>query len=85
MAEEAIVVGGGLAGCEAAWQLANAGIAVKLYACVFVRHLALLKLAKVNVVLTSCRKSVGAVIVAYIHYLSVGKLDDRVAIVIDEI
>ncbi|MBQ2264844.1 MAG: methylenetetrahydrofolate--tRNA-(uracil(54)-C(5))-methyltransferase (FADH(2)-oxidizing) TrmFO [Oscillospiraceae bacterium] len=28
---EAIVVGGGLAGCEAAWQLANAGIAVKLY------------------------------------------------------
>ncbi|MBR4101316.1 MAG: methylenetetrahydrofolate--tRNA-(uracil(54)-C(5))-methyltransferase (FADH(2)-oxidizing) TrmFO [Oscillospiraceae bacterium] len=31
MAEEAIVVGGGLAGCEAAWQLANAGIAVKLY------------------------------------------------------
>ncbi len=31
MTEDVIVVGGGLAGCEAAWQLANAGIAVKLY------------------------------------------------------
>ncbi len=31
MTEEAIVVGGGLAGCEAAWQLANADIAVRLY------------------------------------------------------
>ena len=28
---EAIVIGGGLAGCEAAWALAQAGIAVKLY------------------------------------------------------
>ncbi len=25
------VIGAGLAGCEAAWQLANAGISVKLY------------------------------------------------------
>ncbi len=31
MTEDVIVVGGGLAGCEAAWQLANAGFAVKLY------------------------------------------------------
>lgn len=29
--QEVIVIGGGLAGCEAAWQLANAGISVKLY------------------------------------------------------
>ena len=29
--EQAIVVGGGLAGCEAAWALARAGIPVKLY------------------------------------------------------
>ncbi|MCR4647378.1 MAG: methylenetetrahydrofolate--tRNA-(uracil(54)-C(5))-methyltransferase (FADH(2)-oxidizing) TrmFO [Oscillospiraceae bacterium] len=29
--QEAIVIGGGLAGCEAAWALAQAGIAVKLY------------------------------------------------------
>ncbi|MBP0972960.1 MAG: methylenetetrahydrofolate--tRNA-(uracil(54)-C(5))-methyltransferase (FADH(2)-oxidizing) TrmFO, partial [Oscillospiraceae bacterium] len=29
--ETAIVIGGGLAGCEAAWALAQAGIAVKLY------------------------------------------------------
>ena len=29
--EQAIVVGGGLAGCEAAWALARAGIAVTLY------------------------------------------------------
>ena len=28
---EAIVIGGGLAGCEAAWALAQAGISVKLY------------------------------------------------------
>ena len=28
---KAIVIGGGLAGCEAAWQLANAGIDVTLY------------------------------------------------------
>ena len=27
---EVIVVGAGLAGCEAAWQIANAGVAVKL-------------------------------------------------------
>ena len=25
------VIGGGLAGCEASWQIANAGIAVELY------------------------------------------------------
>ena len=31
MTEHAIVIGGGLAGCEAAWQLAGAGIAVTLY------------------------------------------------------
>lgn len=31
MAEQVVVVGGGLAGCEAAWQLANAGIPVLLY------------------------------------------------------
>lgn len=29
--KEAIVIGGGLAGCEAAWQLADAGISVRLY------------------------------------------------------
>ena len=29
--KQAIVIGGGLAGCEAAWQLANAGIEVELY------------------------------------------------------
>ena len=28
---QAIVIGGGLAGCEAAWQLANAGIETLLY------------------------------------------------------
>ena len=31
MQNYAIVIGGGLAGCEAAWQLAQAGIPVKLY------------------------------------------------------
>ncbi len=31
MTEHAIVIGGGLAGCEAAWQLANAGVSVTLY------------------------------------------------------
>ncbi len=31
MQEYAIVIGGGLAGCEAAWQLAQAGIPVRLY------------------------------------------------------
>lgn len=31
MTEHAIVIGGGLAGCEAAWQLSQAGIAVTLY------------------------------------------------------
>ena len=29
--KQAIVIGGGLAGCEAAWQLAQNGIAVTLY------------------------------------------------------
>ena len=29
--KEVIVIGAGLAGCEAAWQIANAGIAVKLF------------------------------------------------------
>ena len=28
--KEVIVIGAGLAGCEAAWQIANSGIAVKL-------------------------------------------------------
>ncbi len=31
MIEQVKVIGAGLAGCEAAWQLANAGISVKLY------------------------------------------------------
>lgn len=31
MTDAVIVVGGGLAGCEAAWQLANAGFAVTMY------------------------------------------------------
>ncbi|MDE7094709.1 MAG: FAD-dependent oxidoreductase, partial [Oscillospiraceae bacterium] len=31
MKEHAIVIGGGLAGCEAAWQLSQAGISVMLY------------------------------------------------------
>ena len=29
--KQAIVIGGGLAGCEAAWQLAQNGVAVTLY------------------------------------------------------
>ena len=28
---QAVVIGGGLAGCESAWALANSGISVKLY------------------------------------------------------
>ena len=31
MTKKAKVIGAGLAGCEAAWQLANAGIEVELY------------------------------------------------------
>ena len=31
MSNRLIIVGGGLAGSEAAWQAANAGLAVKLY------------------------------------------------------
>ena len=31
MIEQVTVIGGGLAGVEAAWQVANAGIKVKLY------------------------------------------------------
>ncbi len=31
MTKELIIVGGGLAGCEAAWQAAEAGVAVRLY------------------------------------------------------
>ena len=29
--KEVIVIGAGLAGCEAAWQIANSGVAVKLF------------------------------------------------------
>lgn len=40
--KQAIVIGGGLAGCEAAWQLAQNGVAVTLYEqsrCIIVRHI----------------------------------------------